>query len=137
MYKELVSGTKIGPDNAIVFANNALVNTQVNVDVTPDISTIPYPKTRSLLLVYNPSTITDLTIKIFAKETAFGGDVRYCLIDTVSIPKSQSITGTTVNAYEKIFEGLFSGSSVRLVVSNDTALGAAEGFTAYARLREV
>jgi hypothetical protein len=133
----LVLGRKIGSDNAVVFANSALINTQVNVDISIDKTLIPAPKTRCVLEVYNPSTVTDLTVKLMSKALSFGGDTRYCLIDTVTIPKSQAITGTTVNAYLKLFDGLFTGEDLRLVVSNNTALGVAEGFTAYARIREV
>ena len=132
-----VSGRKIGADNAIVFANNALVNTQVNVDIAIDKTTMSGPKQRCALEVYNPSTVTDLTIKLMSKAESLGSGTRYALIETLTIPKAQTITGTAVNAYLNLIEGFFVGGDLRLVVSNDTALGGAEGFTAYARLREV
>lgn len=132
----MIFGRQIGLDNAISFANNALINTQVNVDIALN-TVFPSPRERCTIEVYNPSTVTDLTIKILAVETSFGGDTRYCLIDTITIPKSQASTGTTINAYLKLIEGMYVGTGLRLVVSNNTALGAAEGFTAYVRIREV
>jgi hypothetical protein len=137
MYKDLVSGRKIGSDNAIVFANSALVNTQVSVDIAIDKTTLPGARPRFTLEVYNPSTVTDLTVKLMSKALALGGAARDCLIETIIIPKSQAITGTTVNTYLNLLEGLFIGDDLKLIVSNNTALGAAEGFTAYARVREV
>lgn len=133
---DIILGRAIGADNAVAFAHSALVNTQVAIDI-PVNTVFPSPRDRCVLEVYNPSTVTDITIKLFAKALALGGGTRYCLIDTVTIPKSQAITGTTINAYLKIFEGLFISEDLRIVVSNDTALGAAEGFTATARIREV
>lgn len=133
---DIILGRAIGADNAVAFAHSALINAQVNVDI-PTNAIFPSPRERCTIEAYNPSTVTDLTIKICTVESDLGGDVRYCLIDTVTIPKSQSITGTTINAYLKLIEGMFVGAGIRLVVSNNTALGAAEGFTAYVRLREV
>jgi hypothetical protein len=129
----VVLGNQIGTDQAVAFANSALINTQVNVDfVKPTVV-----RNRYKLAFYNPSTITDLTVKIFSVALAFGGATRYDLIDTITIPKSQAITGTTVNAYTKFVEGLFVGADLRLVISNNTPLGGADGFTGYVRAREV
>jgi len=129
----IVLGTQIGTDQAVAFANSAAANTQVNVDfVKPTVV-----RNRYKLAFYNPSTITDLTVKIMSVALSFGGGTRYDLIDTIVIPKSQAITGTTIDSYTKFVEGLFVGTDLRLVVSNNTALGAAEGFTGYIRLREV
>ena len=128
-----ISGVAIGNDNAITFANNAAANTQVNVDIAQP----TVVKTRYALVTYNPSTVTDLTVKVFAVETSLAAATRYALLTTISVGKSATVTGTTVNTRLNIIEGLFVGSALRLVVSNDTVLGAAEGFSAYARLREV
>ncbi len=133
---DIILGRTVGEDNAAAFAHSAAANTQVTIDI-PNSTIFPSPRDRCVIEVYNPSTVTDLTIKIFAKALALGAGTRYALIDTVTIPKSQTITGTTINAYLKIIEGMFVGEDLRLVVSNDTILGAAEGFTAYVRVREV
>lgn len=129
----LASAKQISTDQASAFANSALIDSQVNVDFTlPD-----YTKERYEVVVYNPSTVTDLTVKAFSKELALGGGTRYTLIDSFTVDKAQAKTGTTISGYVKFLEGLFVGTDVRIVVSNNTALGAAEGFTAYVRLREV
>jgi hypothetical protein len=129
----VVLGTQINADQSIAFANSALINTQVNVDfVKPTVV-----RNRYKLAFYNPSTITDLTVKLMSVALAFGGATRYDLIDTITIPKSQAITGTTVSAYAKFVEGLFVGGDLRLVISNNTVLGVADGFTGYIRAREV
>lgn len=128
-----ITAQQISTDQAVAFANSALINTQVAIDFTRPAMT----KDRYKLVCYNPSTTSDLTIKIFDKVLSIGGGTHYALIDTVTIPMSQSITGTTEEAHTKFYEGLFVGNDLRLVVSNNTALGAAAGFTAYIRLREV
>ena len=132
----IILGRPIGADNPVAFANSAPINTQVIIDIASN-AVFPSPRDRCVLEIYNPSTVTGLTVKIFSKALSFGGDIRYCLIDTVAIPISQTTTGTAVSAHLKIIEGMFVGEDVRLVVSNDTALGASDGFTAYLRVREV
>jgi hypothetical protein len=128
----IVSGLQVRADQAVAFANSAVVNTLVNVDfVKPSIV-----RQRYKIAIYNPSTVTDLTIKLFSVALNFGGGTQYDLIDTIVIPKSQAITGSTVSAYAKFVEGLFVGVDLRLVVSNNTVLGVADGFTGYVRIRE-
>ncbi len=129
-----VSGSQaqIGVDQAAAFANSATQYTQVNVDFAAPATTRP----RYKITVYNPSAVTDLTIKVMSKALSLGGDTRYSLIDIIVIPKSQSITGATVNSYVKFIEGIFVGTDLRLIVCNNTALGASDGFSAYIRIRE-
>ena len=125
--------TQIGTDQTATWANSAAANTQVSVTITKP--TVPVGEYE--LIIYNPSTVTDLTIKVFAVEAALGGGARDALITTIPVLKSQAITGTIISAYVRIIHGIFNGADCKLVISNDTALGAAEGFTAYIRLREV
>jgi hypothetical protein len=131
-----ILGRMIGSDNSVAFANNDAANTQKTIDIALNAIT-PSPRSRVALEVYNPSTETDLRVKLLAKAENLGGSTRYCLVDTVVIPKAQAITGTTINAYLKLFEGLFIGENLRLVISNDTAVGAAGAFSTYVRVREV
>lgn len=132
-----VSGRLLTADKTVTFANSALVNTQNNVDIVIDKTLVDNPTIKTQIAVYNPSTVTDLTVKLMSVETALGGGTRYCLVDTWTVPKSAAATGTTVSAYMKTFDGLFNGTDLRLVVSNATVLGAAEGFTATLRVREL
>lgn len=125
--------TQIGTDQTATWANSAAANTQVSVTITKP--TVPVGEYE--LIIYNPSTVTDLTVKVFAVETALGGGTRDALVTTVSIPKSQSVTGTTINTQAKFLHGIFNASDCKLVLSNDLILGASDGFSAYVRLREV
>jgi hypothetical protein len=135
LYKFLTgnrTGTQVGTDQTATYANSALINTQVTIDIAAP----TYAKQRYKIVVYNPSTVTDLTIKIMSTETSLGAGTRYAFLDSMTVPKSAAYTGTTINAYEKEVEGIFTGAALRLVVSNDTALGGSDGFSAYIRVRE-
>lgn len=125
--------TQIGTDQDLTWANSDAANTQKTYTFTkPDAPVEEYE-----LVVYNPSTVTDLTVKIFNIEASLKGSDRDALITTVSIPKSQAVTGTTINTYARIVHGIFNGGNCKIVASNDTVLGGADGFTATFRLREV
>ncbi|KJS81648.1 MAG: hypothetical protein JM58_16365 [Peptococcaceae bacterium BICA1-8] len=113
----------------VVFANSALVNTQKVVEITkPDTQTSNMHE----IIIHNPSEVTDLTLKCFNVETE--GDA---YITSVIVPKKATTTGTVMDTYSIFIEGLFRGTDVKLVISNNTALGAAEGFTAKVKVREV
>lgn len=127
---DVIDGVQLGADQNIAFANSALVNTQINLDIVKPVNV----KDRYVITIKNPSTVSDITVKIMAKCLALGGATTYSLLDSVIIPKSQSITGTTISAKSYIVEGLFIGTDLRFVISNDTALGVAEGFTAVIRV---
>lgn len=130
----VISGRQLEADKNITFANNALINTQVTIDfLKPKESFSKY-----IISVYNPSTVTDLTCKVFSiEENVDTTNTRYSLITTLAFAKSQAVTGTTINMITAIVQGMFAGAKLRLVFSNDTALGAAEGFTGILRVREV
>jgi len=133
--KSKLSGTAVGSDQAITFANSAAANNQQTFTIAAPATGIG----EYMLTVYNPSTVTDLTVKVFAIAAGLGGADRDSLLtpDPIVIPKSQAITGTTVNCYSTLIHGIFCGTAMKVVVSNNTVLGAAEGFTAAVRLREV
>lgn len=124
---------QIGNDITFAFANNDVANTQ-KVATLDKLKGI---EPNHCISVYNPSTVTDLTLKIFMVEPALGGADRDGLIAKVNIPKAQTITGTVINTYSTIVYGFVNASEFKFVLSNDTALGAADGFSAYLRVREV
>lgn len=128
-----ISGAQIGIDQTAAFANSALVNTQVNVDFTAPVE----PSLLHVLTVENPSTVSDFTVKVFNVVAALDGATQYAYLCTLAVPKAQAITGTTITTYMFEIEGLFASGGVRLVVSNDTALGAADGDSLYFRLRKL
>jgi hypothetical protein len=131
-----ISGTVVsgGTDPTAVFANSAGANTQA----TPITITKPTNVSQMhQISVYNPSTVTDLTVKVFTVATSLGGGDRDVLVDTITIPKAQSVTGTTINSYAETIYNWMNLGNGKIQISNNTALGAAEGFTATVRVREI
>lgn len=129
----LLRKTQVGTDQTLTWANSDAANTQKTYTFTQPAN----PVEEYELSVYNPSTVTDLTVKVFTVEAALGGGSRDVLVTTVSVPKSQTITGTTISAYSKALRGIFNGGDCKLVFSNDTVLGVSDGFSATLRLREL
>ena len=87
--------------------------------------------------VYNPSTITDLTVKIF-NTRVINGTSRDVLVYSFVVPKSQSVTGTTVSAYSIPVRLMFNGGvPVKIIASNNTVLGGTDGFTPTISIEEV
>jgi hypothetical protein len=131
-----ISGTVVSgsTDPTAVFANSAGANTQA----TPITITKPTNVSQMhQISVYNPSTVSDLTVKVFTVATGLGGGDRDVLVDTITIPKAQSVTGTTINSYAETIYNWMNQGNGKIQISNNTALGAAEGFTATVRVREI
>ena len=128
------SFAQVGVDLEFVFANSALANNQ-------QVKTIAAPTAQKLeyeLIVNNPSTAVDITVKVFNVEADLVGEVdKDAYITSFVVPKSQAITGTTIDTYAVFVQGLFNGGAVKLVASPNTALAVDGGFTATVRLREV
>lgn len=134
----LLSGEQVGSDLTLAFAESSAADTQKTAIVT--VPTEQDDGRESVqaykLAICNPSTVTALTVKLMTVEPDFGGVDRDCLVDTLAVPKAQAIKGTTVDAYEFIVGGIFCGGNLKIVVSNDTELGAEDAFAASLRLRE-
>jgi len=131
-----ISGTVVSgsTDPTAVFANSALVNTQS----TPITITKPTNVSQMhQISVYNPSTVTDLTVKVFTVAGGLGGADRDVLVDTLIIPKAQAVTGTTIVAYAETVYNWMNLGNGKLQISNKPALGASDGFTATLRVREI
>lgn len=135
----LLSGEQIGSDLAFVFANSASANTQktATVAVPEEGMATNDPVQAYKIAVHNPSAVTDLTVKLFTVEASLGGAARDCLLESLVVPKAATVTGTAINAHEYLVGGMFCGGALKIVVSNDTVLGGADGFTATIRIREV
>lgn len=131
----LVDGTQVCTDdpNQAIYAAEAAANTQVTLDLTSPAS----PVSKYEITIYNPSTVTALTVKAFCTEATLGGDTRYGYLTSWPVLASQAITGTTINTYSVVLSYPFVGTNLRLVISNDTVLGVGEGFTAEVRVRAV
>lgn len=125
---------QIGSDTNVVFANSAAANTQATA-VTFNVS--QGSVNEYSLIVDNPSTVTDLTCKVFSVEVDLDStNDRDALITTISIPKAQTLTGTAIQTHHEVINGCFSGGQLKLQFSNDTILGGSDGFTATVRLKE-
>lgn len=131
------SGTQISTDQDLAFTAagaGVAANTQKTITFTaPEV-----PAQEYAISVYNPSTITDLSVKAFAVEVDMDGtNDRDALISTFVVAKAQTVTGTALNAHLKLLHGAFMGADLKLVVSNDTVLTGGQEFTGVLRLREV
>lgn len=126
-------GEQIGVDEAAIFAHLAGANTQKSF-------TYERPEEQPAkisVIVHNPSTVTDITVKVFAIEADIGGGVQDGLIASFTVPKTATVTGTEIECHVKQVYGAFNGTDMKLILSNDTVLGADEGFTATVRVREL
>ena len=113
----------------VEFANDALGNTQ-NVYVVPKPDQV---KGSYMVHIENPSTVTDLSVKFFISRTGKADG----LLVSVQAGKATTDTGTNIGAYDVIMLGAFAGGDLKIVASNDTQLGAAEGFEAKIELYEM
>ncbi|MBT9166931.1 MAG: hypothetical protein DDT19_00255 [Syntrophomonadaceae bacterium] len=129
----MIDREQIDPDLLATWAHSAPANTNVVLTITD----FKLPLKEHEIIVFNPSTATDLTVKIMAVEPSLGGASRNALLTTLSIPRSQTLTGTPIDTHRRRVENLLLTGTARLVLSNDTALGVTGGFTAVVRVRQI
>jgi hypothetical protein len=125
-----VIGDQEGVDQSIVWANSALVNTEKTV-------TYFKPSRRNqyyVLTVYNPSTVTDITARVYQKKRGLGGAERMAYLTSYTFTKTTGGDTTDTGTTAKILEFPYVNDDMSIVFSNDTVLGGSDGFTAYARL---
>lgn len=121
-----MANNSIVAEASATWANSAAAGTQVNIDVS-----LPYmfqPRAKYLIITQNPSAVTALTVKVKSKET-FGGTSYYPELSSIAVPVN--------TAKATVVEGWMIGEGGRLTLSNDTALGTADGFTANIRVRQL
>ena len=118
-------GYQIGTDQTATWADSASAGTEKTVTFTRPETPVQVHQ----VIIHNPSTETALTVKVYDVEADLGGADRNALLTTLSVPKN---TTTKHNV-----EGLFNAGSAKIVLSNDSALGASGGFTATVRIREL
>ena len=127
------SGANISNVAFTAFANSSAANTQSTLTIEAPINV----RFEYEISVYNPSTITDLTVKIF-NTRVINGTSRDVLVYSFVVPKSQSVTGTTVSAYSIPVRLMFNGGvPVKIIASNNTVLGGTDGFTPTISIEEV
>ncbi|MHB1001900.1 MAG: hypothetical protein ACYC27_21885 [Armatimonadota bacterium] len=115
-------------DGQAVWANSAVQNTAVNIDIT--LPTVLQGSALYMITVTNPSTVTALTVSVKNKST-FGGTAKYPELTRFGV-QANAADGRSV-----LVQGWMLGEGGRLTLSNDTALGGSDGFTAYVRIRKV
>jgi hypothetical protein len=113
-------------DGTAAWSNAADTNTVVDKDIP--LPTTLQPDAVYLIVINNVSTVTALTVVVKSKET-FGEAVKYPELTRFTVPAD------SVKSY--LVQGWLIGEAGRLTLSNDTVLGAAEGFTSSIRIRKV
>ena len=114
--------SRIVADTALSWANSALVNTERSVDLGSPEDVSRQPNAGLLVIVRNPSLVTDLA-----------GEIRVQYIDngTTRWAKLTSFTAVRNNADGEAFlidAGLLTRTQV--VLENATVLGGSDGFSA-------
>jgi hypothetical protein len=131
--KNYVTMEQVGSDVNFIFASPS---TPVNTQKTTTITRPADPVECYDVHIYNPSTESDLTLKLFEVVTPWSGagGQANSYIDTLTIPKYQAVSGTTITAHKNQVYGLFNGYDCKFVMSNNTAL--ATGVTPVMRIME-
>jgi hypothetical protein len=82
------------------------------------------------MVFHNPSTETDLTVKVFNKS-GIGTETKN-FIGSFIIPAKQTITGTNIETDGRIIiQDLFLGNvDSELIISNNSVIGSSGAFTA-------
>lgn len=117
--------TQVDTDKTAVWANSAGANTAVNVAIAQPAT--PQKNAKYLVNVRNPSTVTALTMKVRNTLAGFGGSAREAdLGASITIPANSVVS--------VLVEGWLAGGGGTLLLSNNTVLGVADGFTADIRV---
>lgn len=109
------------------WANSDSADTEKNVDIT-----IPSTLQKDacyLILIHNPSTVTDLSVVAKTEWTDSDAGTQYAGIHAFSVP-SQQTKGV-------VLDGWVLADGGRLTLSNDTVLGGSDGFSAYVQVRAI
>ena len=127
---KFTEGEIIG-DTTHIFANNAVINTVVSGNVAAPVNRGGAQKARFVLEVLNPSPNTGITVRVRLIENTqqLGGAPHYPQVAFLQVPLS------TPEGLTAVFEAPQNADGFRIDISNDVALGAAGGFTTFARIR--
>lgn len=125
---KLTGSNSLVYDGTAVWSNSASATTNIDINI-PLPSSLQGNATYEIT-VTNPSAVSDITVIVKNKET-FGGTARYPELTRFGVPKN------TVDGKSVLAQGWMLGEAGRLSLSNDTILGASDGFTAYVRVRKV
>ena len=109
-----------------VWANSALINTAVNIDVA--LPEVLQPNSLYEITIINPSGDTAINVSVCNKVT-IGETAHYPELTSFQIPASGKRC--------VLVQGWLMMEAGRLVLTNATALGAAAGFTANVYVRKI
>lgn len=121
--------TQIGLDQTLTWENSAPAGTEKSFIISKPSK----PVDKYQIIVYNPSTETDLAFNLYDIETDFGGADREIRVDMLLVDKNDGIYGTA----KSTVEGILNGCACRIVATNAQGLTASGGFSAHVRIREV
>lgn len=116
-------------EDSVSWANDAGVDTEKNLDVP--LPTVQPQGAKYLVTVRNPSDTTSLTAVVKGKETGWSGADRFPELT------QQAIAQGVPHGEQFVVEGWLLGDGGRIVLSNDSALGSSDGFTADVRVRRL
>lgn len=129
-----LSGQLVELIEHIAWANDEAADSQKIIVVHEPVT----PVYEYEIIVYNPSTETDLTVKVFSVEDLEGAiRIIDAYVTSWLVPKSQAITGTTINCYKTVITGIFNSRAIKIVISNDDVIGAAGAFEALVKIKEI
>jgi len=114
-------------NTSVTFADGATVDTEKDVDIAlpADLDSDNLYQ----LLIHNPSIITNLENRVKIKWTDADSNIRYSQLTYIKVGTGEGKAA--------LVQGSMLGEGFRVTISNDTALGTGEGFTAYLQVREV
>jgi hypothetical protein len=122
---------------AFAFANSDAANT-VSVSADQALPAELAADGIGEIIVENASTEVDLAVRVYVKQT-INGVARYAELAKFNVPKSLDAFNpdqtNKVSAVAMLVQGMFTGAGYAIVVSNNTAVGAAGAFTARALVR--
>lgn len=133
-------------NTSVAWANSSAANTTKDVDFDVTVDETAKEKTdlsvserlrtdtgKYVVLVHNPSAVTALTVKAKSRWTDSAAAARVADLRDGSTDKTLAVPANSTKAM--VLEGLDVADGARLTLSNDTVLGAGDGFTAQVQVR--
>jgi hypothetical protein len=131
------SNAQIGTEKTVTYANNDAANT---IKTITDIAQPVDLAKEYLIMVENPSTETDLTVRIYLKQT-FNNVVRWGYYTLFAVKKSTDTYNpdqvNKISVGVARVSGAMLAQGIGLSITNDTLIGAAGTFVGRVIVREV
>lgn len=124
-----VTGQLLG-NGPLTWANSAAQDTEQTLALALPTGQPGTPiEERAVVLVYNPSAVTALTLSYRLKWRDSAGNARTAELASLAVPVSST------KAFVVDVGWLAAGAEI--VASNDTVLGGGDGFTAYVQVQQL